>query len=202
MTVIHRFQQGLDNSIQDFDRPVWKSITSHFFPDGVEFISDRQLQNHYDFIGKRKDASGAMKTFYAEYKTRHATGKIFTDILLETISNDVTGALGWTLKLEMPPGYKPDGSSCYIVMYLNLMDPNNQVLHVMPAQALRKVFEANKDKWAAKYKERPAQNETYKTWNIGVPVQELNKKIREYGEQIGVKSEICSFRVTDKIQPI
>lgn len=90
--------------------------------------------------------------------------KIFPDILLETISNDQTGALGWAVK-----PFQADWL-CYY------KQPKDLII-LLPGNALRKAITNNINFWKAKFGERSAKNQGYLTWNVGVPEAVLFRAI-------------------------
>ncbi len=108
-------------------------------------------------------------TYHIDEKTRR---RVWPDILLEYVSNDTTGALGWMEK-ELSLDY---------LAYAFL--PTKKV-YFFPWPMLRRAWNFHKDEWIdlAKshdnngYRIVAADNPGYTTWSVAVPIKTLREKV-------------------------
>lgn len=94
-----------------------------------------------------------------EEKIRFRTrpdGTDYPDVLLETISNDVTQTPGWAIK-----PFAADWLCYYRV--------HSDITLLFPGDAVRAAVRLHIEEWKQRYREKPAQNVGYRTWNVAVP---------------------------------
>jgi len=88
----------------------------------------------------------------------------YDDILLEYLSNDVTGAPGWIEK------------NLYID-YLAYAFSVKRICYLLPWLMLRKAWIENGEIWRQRYRPIIAHNETYSTHSIAVPINVLYRAV-------------------------
>jgi len=156
---IHDFHKDLKDSHSNSEQKMWEYIYRiyfHDFQNMSSIIDSLKLQRlGVDRIITLKSE----KEILIDEKIRRSDyGK--GDILLEYLSNDSTGALGWIEKTLR----------CDYIAYAIL--PTRQCW-ILPVPQLQGAWKANKERWLAKYDLPPAQNDGYKTYSCGVPADVL-----------------------------
>lgn len=158
---VHDFRQKLRESQLASDEPFWLAVYRKAFPNMVNHMpcpGDTESQRMgIDRIVLL--ANG--RTLAIDEKKRD---KVRNDILLEYLSNDVTGAAGWIEK-DLAIDYL-----AYAFM------PTKRV-YLYDWCMLRRVWNQYRDEWKRKYSIPPAQNKGYKTHSVAVPIDLLNRKV-------------------------
>lgn len=155
--VIHNFQQQRKYSEEASDEPFWEEVYRKAFPNMVNKMFcpgdwesqrmgiDRVLMLSNGFIIK------------IDEKKRARDRK---DILLEYLSNDVTNAPGWIEK-------------DLAINYLAYAFMQSRRVYLLDWHMLRRAWGKYGAEWKRKYKIPPANNGTYKTHSVAVPILEL-----------------------------
>lgn len=90
--------------------------------------------------------------------------KSYSDILLEYLSNDQTGSLGWIEK-SLHIDYLAYG---FLV---------SKCVYLFEWQLLRRAWIQFGKEWKAIYFNASAENDGYKTWSVCVPIKVLTKAV-------------------------
>ncbi len=157
----HNFDAQLQWSQVSGDDPFWDDVYSKAFPDMVSHmacVGDTQSQR----LGVDRIihlASG--KTLSIDEKKRR---KDRNDILLEFLSNDVTGAPGWIEKQLQ-------------IDYLAYAFMPSKRCYLFPWQMLRRAWLQFGNEWKRKFMIPPAKNDGYSTHSVAVPIGVLRAKV-------------------------
>ena len=164
MTIVHDFEESLDFSESYTDAPWWEEVYRQAFPSMVSMTAVRQ-----DGWAQRGGIDRVIilrssKTLSIDEKVRR---KDRPDILLEYLSNDQTGALGWVAK---------DLATDYIA-YAFIP---SQRCYLLPFATLRCAWKEHAAEWIALGKAGddgfricPAKNPAYTTFSVAVPIPQL-----------------------------
>ena len=157
MSDIHNFDERLQWSEAQSDEPFWDAVYRKAFPNLVN-----HMLGSGDTESQRKGIDRVIllangKTLYVDEKKR---GKMYDDILLEFLSVDTTGAVGWIEKdLQID--------------YLAYAFMPNRCVYLFDWQMLRRAWIENGESWKQKYKIIKAQNKNYTTHSVAVPIKTL-----------------------------
>lgn len=165
MTVatIHDFRERLAFSEAASSEPFWDAVYRKAFPN---------LVNHMQTLGPTASQRSGVdrvlhlangRTLYIDEKKRE---KEYPDILLEYVSNDRSGAPGWIEK-------------DLAIDYLAYAFMPSQRCYLYPWLLLRRAWLNYGKQWKADYRKVKAQNDTYATWSVAVPIPELRKAISQ-----------------------
>lgn len=176
MPYVHSFNDCLDQSHNAEDLPIWEEVYKKSFPDFVSMVSYRG-----DGFWQRSgiDRGVLLKTskqILIDEKVRgrnKITGRVYDDIVLEYLSNDSSGALGWVCK----------PLQCDYIAYL--IAPLG-ICYMLPVIQLQSSFSLHGNDWKKSYKIVKAQNQGYKTHSVAIPVKVLFKAI---GDQLRINFE-------------
>lgn len=153
----HDFNERNEWSKKAKQEAFWEAVYQQAFPSIVkcEFITD--LVHQRNGVDRLLTLSnGITLTVDEKARDRFDTG----DILLEYLSNDRTGAPGWIEKDAtidyLAVGFVPS-KRCYLFDW----------------RMLRQAWFKHKDAWMVQYRLPPADNRTYKTWSVAVPIKVL-----------------------------
>jgi len=153
----HDFKERLNWSEEQSDEPFWEEVYKKAFPNMVSLAmcpGDTQSQR----LGiDRVVVLSSGRVLKIDEKKR---AKVYSDILLEYVSVDRTGALGWIEK-DLQIDYL-----AYAFM------PIKRV-YLFDWCMLRRAWDHYKDKWMAEYQPKEAQNSTYKTISLPIPIKVL-----------------------------
>ena len=158
---LNDFRADLRFSIEASDEPFWDAVYRKAFPN---------MLSHMATVGKSQAqllgidrviilASG--KTLYIDEKKRR---EVYTDVLLEFISVDTSGAPGWIEK-DLQIDYL-----AYAFM------PSKRV-YLFPWEMLRRAWRQWGDKWKREHQIVKAQNNGYKTHSVAVPIEKLRAAV-------------------------
>ena len=139
------------------DEPFWDRIYKKAFPNLVN-----HMQTSGDTVSQRMGIDRVIMlanghTLKIDEKKREQD---WPDILLEFLSNDVTGAPGWMEK-ELA------------IDYLAYAFMPSQRVYLLPWPILRRVWLARRDKWLVQYDIKKAKNMGYQTHSVAVPIDVL-----------------------------
>lgn len=163
---VHDFQERLAFSHAAEDWPVWEEIYRKAFPSFSAMIDHRQDGEHQRAGIDRSVILSNSKQILVDEKARDPKSltpedwKRYQDILLEYLSNDVTGAPGWVCK-PLRADY-----IAYAVMCAGLC-------FLLPVPQLQLAWSNNSTEWIAQFGKKPARNPGYRTWSCPVPVNTL-----------------------------
>jgi len=152
------FKSDLEYS--NSDRVFWNKFYQKAFPNMTDSRLERSLSRQKMGIDIEIYLNNGTSVFVEE-KTRK---KSYNDILLEYISNDKTGSLGW-----MEKDLKCD--------YLAYAVMSKKKVYLFSWTQLQKVWFKNRDTWIDKFPRIVAQNPKYKTISVGVPVSIIKKYV-------------------------
>jgi len=154
---VHDFQERLKFSHDAEDLPIWEEVYSRAFPGMAGMVSHRE-NGFWQHAGI--DRSVILMTGKQIFIDEKVRGKDYGDILLEYISNDKTGALGWVCKPLLAD-------------YIAYLIPSSGMCHMLPVIQLQIAWERNKGDWRKKYKNIIAKNKGYGTHSCCVPVNKI-----------------------------
>lgn len=167
MNQYHDFQECLAFSHSAEDYPFWEDVYRKAFPDIVAILSHRK-DGWWQRSGvDRSIILETSKQLLVDEKIRgrnKRTGRVYTDIALEYISNDVSNAPGWVCKPLL----------CDYIAYA--IAPIGKC-YLLPVIQLQNAWAKHKDRWLEQYNSIPAKNKTYNTWFCPVPVADLFSSI-------------------------
>lgn len=168
----YNFKKCLDTSHKIEDLPFWKEIYQKAFPTMVEMVNHRQNGWHQAAGVDRSIILENSKQILIDEKTRginKKTMQVYTDIALEYISNDYTGALGWVCK-SLQSDY-----IAYAILPLGKC-------YFLPVLQLQAAWRKKEEKWKELYGTRYALNKGYKTLFCPVPPKAIFHAIEsEFG---------------------
>lgn len=151
MVLQHDFNTDLAWSQANADAPWWPTIYSQAFPDFQSMsgnIADLDMQRKG--IDRIITLEGGKQLFIDE-KVRKPP--YCSDVFLETISVDTTGAPGWVLK----------PLHCDYLAYAYMA---TKICYLFPFQQVRRAWTLYGEKWTRQYPPKPAYNKGYKTWGV------------------------------------
>lgn len=173
--MIHNFNERLSWSERGSGEPFWNAIYRKAFPNLVSHMqclgntpSQRMGIDRIIHLSNGKNLS-------IDEKKRD---KVYSDILLEYLSNDVTGAPGWMEK-------------DLAIDYLAYAFMPTKVCYLFPWPMLRRAWLAYRDLWKDTYDHVPGKNEGYTTWSVAVPIKVVQQAVRS-AWIIDVSSELNS----------
>jgi hypothetical protein len=164
----HSFKAQLAWSEAQSDEPFWDAVYRKAFPNLVSHVTGPG-----DYDSQRQGVDRVLvlsnnRLLRIDEKKRSAN---YPDILLEYVSVDVTGALGWIEK-DLSIDYLAYAFMPALKVYL------------LPWILLRKAWKENREAWMSKAEERregfrvvQAQNFGYSTWSLAVPIPNLYSAI-------------------------
>ena len=161
--VIHDFAASLKRSEEGSLEPFWEEIYRRHFPSMVACVPLRG-----DTASQRQGKDRAIHL--ANGDVLHIDEKIRpsrrndSDILLEYLSNDRTGALGW---IEQDKA----------IDYLAYAFVAIRKVYIFPWLQLRRAWCHYKVEWQAQYAPVPGKNRTYTTYSTPVPTAVLRKAV-------------------------
>lgn len=167
MVAVHDFRQDLKFSEAASDETFWDAIYRKAFPNLVgHFLCKGDTQSQHMGIDRIIHLANG-RTYQIDEKKRRPnplTGKEYSDILLEYLSNDATMAPGWIAK---------DLS----IDYLAYAFMQSQRVYLYPWPALRRAWNRFGPEWMVKYENFSSQNPGYKTWNVAIPILVLRAAV-------------------------
>lgn len=157
---VHEFKKDLKFSTEqeEFLAEIYQGYFNNMI--NSEFVIDLDMQK--SGIDRIIHLSNG-KTVTVDEKIRRIENT--TDILLEYVSNNATGALGWIEK-DSAVDY-----ICYIWL------PAKKAV-LLPFFLLRKAWLTNKEQWLSEYKTYKAYNQNYHSLNVAIPTKILMQAIR------------------------
>lgn len=180
------FQECLAESHAAHDLPLWREVYEHAFPTMVAMHCHRADGDHQRVGIDRSVVLDTGKTLWVDEKVRgrnKKTGKVYDDIALEYVSNNVRRTPGWVCKPLM----------CDYIAYA--IAPLGKA-YLMPVPALQAAWLRNADEWIDKHARIVAQNNGYQTISVGVPA---NTVFRCIGSALRVEFQSCEL--DDDVQP-
>lgn len=183
------FRHDLEYSNAQSDLPFWERFYRQAFPTAIEIIDcakDMACQR----VGiDRKIKLAVGQILKIDEKKRR---KDYGDILLEYISVDTTGALGW---IEKDLG----------IDYIAYACMESLRVYLLPFPLLRLAWTEYSDCWKEYGKERkngfricPTDNPGYRTWSVAVPTDILYNAIVE-AAQVKVDWDRVLEKETDAV---
>jgi len=161
MSAIHDFQERLEYSETASDEDFWDAVYRKAFPDMLwHKLCSGDTQSQRLGIDRLVFLKSG-RVLAVDEKKRE---KEYPDILLEYLSNDQTGALGWIEK-------------DLLIDYLAYAFMPPRRVYLFPWDMLRRAWLHYKSEWLQKYKIPPARNNGYCTHSVAVPIQELRNAV-------------------------
>lgn len=155
VAVVHNFHERLRYSQTTSDEPFWEAVYRKAFPSLVcQVICKGNNEAQHKGIDRvLMLANGRIVKIDEKKRERD-----YSDILLETVSNDRTGAVGWIEKdLDID--------------YLAYAFMPSKRCYMLDWQMLRRAWQANKAAWIEQFKKIEAKNAGYSTWSLAVPIK-------------------------------
>jgi hypothetical protein len=160
---VHSFARSLERSAKESDNPIWETVYRKAFPSLASVVCVRE-----DGWAQRGGidrllvlASG--KTLSVDEKVRE---RDYGDVLLEYWSNYERRVPGWIAK----------DLACDFIAYAVL--PTKKC-YLLPFQTLRQAWRNNRNEWVNDFREVKADNGTYTTVSVAVPVGVLFDSLRD-----------------------
>jgi hypothetical protein len=174
----NNFVEDLIYSRKAAAQPFWKEIYDQAFPNnsGMYCGKENVLSRH---VCDRTIIQSSGKEIYIDEIVRKVN---YADILLEYVSVDKSGSLGWVEK-KLFSDY-----IAYVILSAG-------TCYLLPVPQLQSVWAKNKSDWLKKYGTKRALNVGYTTLNCPV-------KVRSIYDQIEEASRIYFTPVDDNFQPI
>lgn len=169
MTTIHDFNEQLRWSEAAGYEPFWDAVYKKAFPNIVN-----HMMTSGNTLGQRMGVDRVLylsnnMTIAVDEKKRKGT---YTDVLLEYISVDTTGAPGWMEK-------------DLAIDYLAYAFIPTKQCYLYPWPLLRRVWLRYRDEWIAAGENKidgfvkvPGYNKKYTTWSVAVPMKVLHSALR------------------------
>jgi hypothetical protein len=166
---LNDFQADLEFGNHASEAPFWEHVYQKAFPDLLAHI-----QTSEDSPSQRLGIDRILhlrsgKTLLIDEKKRRGE---WSDILLEYVSNDRTGAPGWMEKDNL------------LIDYLAYAFMPSQCVYLFPWQMLRRAWLAHRIEWIELGKKKrhgfvhvAAVNPTYQTHSVAVPRQYLLRMV-------------------------
>lgn len=161
-SAVHNFQDSLAFSHSCDELSIWSEIYRKAFPSMVTMVNHRANGDHQKAGIDRSIILENSKQLLVDEKARRFTYR--NDILLEYLSNDRTGALGWVEKPLL----------CDYIAYAFIYDG---LAFLLPVPQMQTAWNINKTEWLRKYDYKSAPNAGYKTLSCPVPTDVLFKAI-------------------------
>lgn len=155
--MVHDFKESLEFSHKADELPFWESCYRKAFPTMQTMVNHREDGDHQRQGIDRSVILSNGKQLWIDEKVRK---KDYGDILLEYVSNDRTNAPGWVCKPLL---------SDYIAYAII---PSGRC-YLLPVPQLQTAWRENRTVWMKTCKKKHAQNASYKTLNLAVPVKTL-----------------------------
>lgn len=158
---VHKFKTQLAYSDAASDEPFWDAVYRKAFPDMVgNILCNMDGAGQRSGIDRLVYLSSGRDIRIDEKKRR----EVYNDILLEYLSNDTTGALGW---MEKP----------LQIDYIAYAFMPLRKVYLFPWDMLRRAWLHFKPYWMEQYPRKWAQNQGYKTWSLAVPIEVLQRAV-------------------------
>jgi hypothetical protein len=161
MQSFHNFNDSLAASHGVSDLPIWEEIYRKSFPDFLMMADHRQDGEHQRAGIDRSVILENSKQLLIDEKYRF---KDYSDIALEYLSNDRTGALGWVCK----------PLRCDYIAYA--IGPIG-MCYLLPVIQLQQAWARKGEFWKRTYFNPVAPNRNYNTRSVAVPVNDLFAEI-------------------------
>ena len=162
MTMIHDFNQQLTWSEEQSCEPFWSAVYKKAFPTMVNHMLGSGDTKSQRMGIDRVILLSNGKTLHIDEKKRR---EVYSDILLEFVSVDTTGAPGWIekdLSIDyLAYAFMPT-KRCFLFDWL----------------MLRRAWQAFGERWKNEHRIVPAQNKGYKTFSVAVPIPVLQQAVR------------------------
>lgn len=160
--VVHDFRERLAWSETQSHEPFWDAVYRKAFPDMVNhMLCSGDTSSQRQGIDRVIHLSSG-KNIHIDEKKRE---KVWTDILLEYISNDRTCAPGWMEK-------------DLTIDYLAYAFMPTKRCYLFPWPILRRAWLHYRGAWMDTYERVPAQNNGYRTYSLAIPIDILQRAVR------------------------
>ena len=173
MNHTHDFDECLKKSHDAHDLPIWEQMYRKAFPDMLA-MHDHRDDGYWQRAGiDRSLILRSSKQILIDEKVRgrnRATGRIYSDVAIEYVSNNISGALGWA---EKPL------AADYIAYAIAPLGKG----YLLPVLHFQAAWRKKKETWLLEFGHREAPNDGYKTLFCPVPVARL---FPEIGQQLRV----------------
>jgi hypothetical protein len=177
---VNDFGECLQQSHDAHALPLWEQMYRQAFRDMIA-MHDHRDDGYWQRAGiDRSVILRSSKQILIDEKIRgrnRKTGKVYSDIAIEYVSNDQTGALGWAEK-PLAADY-----IAYAIAPLG-------VGYLLPVTQLQAAWRAMKYSWLRQFHSRSAINKGYATLFVPVPVRALFPAM---GQQLRLKFDPVSW---------
>lgn len=183
MTAIHDFRDQLAYSEQASYEPFWNAVYRKAFPNMINhMMCPGDTRSQRMGIDRVLFLANGMTIAIDEKKRK----EVYTDVLLEYLSVDATGAPGWINK-------------DLAIDYLAYAFMPTKKCYLFPWQILRRSWVRYGDEWIEKGKQRKdgfkhvcAKNNGYMTHSVAVPIDVLQKTL-SIAAIIDVNAELADW---------
>jgi len=161
------FKEQLAQSHAAEDLPLWLDIYNQSFPGFAHMQNHREDGEHQRAGIDRSILMPNGKQWWIDEKIRgrnKITRRVYRDIILEYVSNDVRNTPGWVCKPLL----------CDYIAYA--IAPLGRA-YLLPVPQLQAAWLNFSDYWLSKFRNIEAQNNGYKTLSVCLPVNELFSRI-------------------------
>lgn len=186
---MHDFAESLAASHAAADLPFWREVYEKAFPQMVAMIDHRADGEHQRAGIDRSLVLANSKQVLIDEKTRwrnKRTGKVYRDIALEFFSDEQRSVPGWVCKPLRADfiayAIAPIGR-CYL----------------LPVPQLQSAWTKYGAGWVATYPRIVAENGTYNTISVGIPVEVLFPAIGEALRVSFMPVEQCNCASSDMV---
>ena len=158
---VHRFKERLQFSQDHRNEPFWQAVYEKAFPN-MEFAMPVTEKSQGQYLGiDRVIYLNSGKTLYVDEKLRE---KVYSDILLEYLSNDRTQAPGWMEK-------------DLLIDYMAYAFLPIQKCYLFDWQMLKRTWKYYRNIWIKEFGTVTAKNQGYNTLSVPVPTELLLSKV-------------------------
>jgi len=150
--MIHDFNERLIYSFKSSDEDFWEKVYRKLFPTMTSMTLETDLDMQRQGVDRLVFVESGR--FYTIDEKKRS--KEYNDILLEYISVDTTGALGWiekSLRIDFLAYAFMQSKKCY----------------VFPFPLLQKAWREHKEEWMEEYPKITAENVGYNTHSLAIP---------------------------------
>lgn len=160
---VHSFREKLEYSVVSSDEDFWDKIYKKAFPYMTgSMLNTGDTTSQHMGVDRIIHLSNGRILRIDEKKRSVA----YPDILLEFVSNNLYGTLGW---VEKP----------LIIDYLAYAFMPIQTVYLFDWLMLQNSWNENKEKWKKRYPIISANNSGYKTLSVAIPIETLQNSIKE-----------------------
>jgi len=160
LPIVHDFRERNQWSLSASDEPFWAAVYNKAFPGLLHTELNTDIDRQKQGIDRVLYLANG-NVLYVDEKKRE---RVYSDILLEYVSVDSTGAPGWIEK-------------DLAIDYLAYAFIPSKLCYLFPWPMLRRAWLQFRDAWKQAYVPVRAQNRNYVTWSLPVPISVLQRAV-------------------------